>query len=1038
MASKENKFAKSGGGAMLAPSKEDTSSSFGMRLGGKNQPPMHSQNQGSRNPNAGGGLGDNADSLGSDNALANNNSVSNQGGSDIQGSNGIQDAIQKEALKKAGETALKAAGVPSVAAQKVVDTADKTGALDKVNEYVARFKKKKVRIVMSVLSAILPVLLFFVVIMMFAAFVNNIRSKIDGVVNFFYEVAETSYKIAVGYYGSEYRFSAGLPDAHDYLDSKLSGLTEEEKNARIDGEIQKISDIIASITAAVTYKSSVLEEQKLFCSAGVFLSATTSDICALSFSGLSTRKNGVNSSLYSEFSGKELKDKIESLGCASTNVPRLVEAEDGTKKYEKSIFSKIIDDIYGAAKCANVRLNTLDSFYVLAFKLDSDNKDKDPYWVISQGWKTIISFFTGKIESHDQLEEALEGKRDAFENLGIDMDKYNFDEDTYREFLVEYYIPARYYDMMEDKEKAELGNNATQEEINNIQPRIINEIADDIIMYQQIQSQKLVEEITETLENSEKTGSLGDDGLTSSLSPVYGDSSCTILKPYNHLTHEFIETSGVTSKDIHSISDGEVVYVKNASNIYDKYDTSTKKCMCDGKECEDSLGSVIKVKFTYDSIYYIVTYAHLDKIFVKEGDVVSKGSIIATEGNTGCTNYQKLSLTVTSENGYNYNVDELLSKCSNTSNTLSLCNLSNLAVNIVDSNKNSIDSLNFYDYVKNETYRLFNKGINNKELLKVGIISTASNILSSSDYEVGMKEITIEANSSYVAINSSDAKKLDQALESVRGSLLVYSGKIVKARMNLVCNRDDSTATSNSVYNILCVNKAIDLANRGKSYKEILSVYYPNYTLVDNYCLDYASSINKYSLNNDKSYFTSLDDKDRYDQELEEIVNDAGKGTRAASVEVARYLLLGFDQKIKYKNGGKYFSIGFNANWASDGFDSCGFISWVLLNGGAKIDKSMSIPELIKSNNIAGNLKINSSLYKYFDQIQVGDFVYKDGQIGIIIGKNDGKLYVASTDLSNGLIVSTITSYGESSANFTDIYFADNYYNGIGEITSMW
>jgi len=41
-------------------------------------------------------------------------------------------------------------------------------------------------------------------------------------------------------------------------------------------------------------------------------------------------------------------------------------------------------------------------------------------------------------------------------------------------------------------------------------------------------------------------------------------------------------------------------------------------------------------------------------------------------------------------------------------------------------------------------------------------------------------------------------------------------------------------------------------------------------------------------------------------------------------------------------------------------------ISWVLLNGGANIDKSMSISELIKSNNISGNLKINSNLYKYF------------------------------------------------------------------------
>lgn len=1009
MASKENKFAKSEGGAMLAPSKEDTSSSFGMRLGGKNQPPMHYQNQGSQNPNPGGGLGDNSDSLDGDNALANNNSISNQSGNDIQGGNGIQDAIQKEVLKKAGETYLKAHGVPDPAAKAIVDKAEKAGAVDKVNEYVNQFKKKKVKMAMKILPLLIPVFMFFVVILMIFALIGDIASKIDGVVNFFNNVLETSYKVAVGYYGSEYRFNDALPNPYNYLNYKLNekNLTEEEKNAKIEGEIKKISDVIASVTAAVTYKSSILENEKKICSAGAFLSVTTEDICALSFSGLSTTVNNASKTFYSNFSSSDndsLVEQIKSAGCSA--------ATGGFLDKVKSFSEKI--------SCANVVGNTLETFYLVLKK--ESGLEVFGNWV-GNTFADIISFFTGNIESTKQLEEALAGKKYS----ELTMDNYNFDESAYREFLIKYYIPNRYSDMIDDATSSGKDKDSA-----------IQDIADSIVTYQEVQSQKLVEEITETIKNSEKTGSLGDEGLTSSLSPVYGDSSCTILKPYNHLTHEFIETSGVTSKDIHSISDGEVVYVKNASNIYDKYDTSTKKCMCDGKECEDSLGSVIKVKFTYDSIYYIVTYAHLDKIFVKEGDIVSKESIIATEGNTGCTNYQKLSLTVTSENGYNYNVDELLSKCSNTSNTLSLCNLSNLVVNIVDSNKNPIDSLNFYDYVKNETYRLFNNGINNKELLKAGIISTASNILSSSDYEVGMKEITIQANSSYVAINSSDAKKLDEALESVRGSLLVYNGKIVKARMNLVCNRDDSTANSNSVYNILCVNKAIDLANSGKSYKEILSIYYPNYTLVDNYCLDYASSINKYSLNNNKAYFTSLDDKDKYDQELEEIVNNVGKGTRAASVEVARYLLLGFDQKIKYKNGGKYFNIGFNANWAYDGFDSCGFISWVLLNGGANIDKSMSISELIKSNNISGNLKINSNLYKYFDQIQVGDFVYKDGQIGIIIGKNDGKLYVASSDLSNGLIVSTITSYGESSANFTDIYFADNYYSGTGKITSMW
>ena len=216
MASKENKFAKSEGGAMLAPSKEDTSSSFGMRLGGKNQPPMHSHNQGNQNPNAGSDLGNNADSLGDDNALANNNSISNQSGNGIQGSNGIQDAIQKDAIKKAGETALKAAGVPNVAAKKVVDAAEKSGALDKVNEYIAEFKKKKLKIAMKILPVLVPAIISFVILMAILAVFMNIRSKIEGVVNFFNNVLDISYRVAVGYYGSEYRFNKALPNANRY------------------------------------------------------------------------------------------------------------------------------------------------------------------------------------------------------------------------------------------------------------------------------------------------------------------------------------------------------------------------------------------------------------------------------------------------------------------------------------------------------------------------------------------------------------------------------------------------------------------------------------------------------------------------------------------------------------------------------------------------------------------------------------------------------------------------------------------------------
>ena len=95
----------------------------------------------------------------------------------------------------------------------------------------------------------------------------------------------------------------------------------------------------------------------------------------------------------------------------------------------------------------------------------------------------------------------------------------------------------------------------------------------------------------------------------------------------------------------------------------------------------------------------------------------------------------------------------------------------------------------------------------------------------------------------------------------------------------------------------------------------------------------------------------------------------------------------------------------------------------------------MTSKELISN---LGSLKISADLYKYYDKIQVGDFAYNDSKIGIVIGKKDGILYVAESDSEKGLIATTITSYGESESKYTHIYYADDYYNGVGNITSMW
>ena len=305
------------------------------------------------------------------------------------------------------------------------------------------------------------------------------------------------------------------------------------------------------------------------------------------------------------------------------------------------------------------------------------------------------------------------------------------------------------------------------------------------------------------------------------------------------------------------------------------------------------------------------------------------------------------------------------------------------------------------------------------------------------NYEVGVSTLTIQdCNYQEIKISETDSLKLNKAINEVRGQVLTYNDKFALARYELNCSRDDLAQNANSVYNAICINKALTLINNGKNYEDILEIYYPNYELNQNYCLNYASSVNKYILNNNKNYLSiSEEDITKTNAEIKEKINIVGLGTRAGAVEAARYLTLGLEGKIPYKNGGKYFDYGITSDLT---FDSCGFISWVLYNGGVDIDKSLTISQLIKSPNITGNLKINAELYKNYDQIQVGDFAYREDRIGIIIGKNDGTLYVAEANLEKGLIVTTISAYGISESNYTHIYFADNYYNGNGNVTSMW
>lgn len=998
MASKENKFAASEGGAMLN-NKPTNQSSFNAQNLGKNSPPIN-QSRNVQQSSAPDGEDLNQEGAGGENV--------NPLGSPT-------DQAQKELVKKAGEAALTAAGAPQPVAKKLVDEAEKKGILDKINDMINQFKKKKMGMISSIVSAIMPIVFYIMMIMgvitMFMSILAGIGGFVEKIVDFMYGAVE----FMSGLDRYQETLINELPREEFIKAAKDKGLSEEEA-------IQLLADLWASVLAPVNYKVSMIEnpESELAhlvigdkdwiapCQAAMFLASSKADVCSLTFSGLSSTIDGVKTNYFNGNTTDSLTASIRQRNCKVL--------DNGFAEFED-----LMVNIGTAVGCTTA---VDEVFHGVGDAIDWIGRQfgGEKGW-LSRAWESLgdgwVNFWTGQLTAPEHLESRL-----------IDNISYKFDSETYANFLEKYYLDVRYRDLINGMVKV---NSYTEAEAR-------QEIIQNIVSFQGAYSKQFVDELKKKLNIT--SGSSGEEDITSSLGSVYGDNSCALLENYTPGIHEYTESQGVSNNEIHSISDGEVIYVKkDTKNLYEHWDSTKQKCICGGKKCEDYDGNEIKIKFILDDVEFIVTYSNLDNVNVNVGDLVNKGQVIATEGNTGCTNMKKLKLQLTSESGINYNIDNVLENCSSTSSTMNACSFNNIKINLVDCDNKLIKTLPLYDYVKEKLYLDFKNGIDQPELLKAGAITIVSNILANNDYKVGVNELTIkDCNYKYININSSDSLKLDQAISEINGQVITYNDKFISTRYNLTCNRTEKDENANSVYNIMCVNKALEIANSGKSYSDILKIYYPNYQLSENYCLTYASAINKYSLNNNKSYISTFDEIQltKINEDLKSRINMVGYGTRAATVEAARYLTLGLEGKIPYQNGGKYFDVGINPNWSNSGLDSCGFVSWILLNGGANIKESLTISKLVKSPNISGNIKINSDLYKYYDKIQVGDFAYREDRIGIIIGKNAGVLYIAEANIKEGLIVTTISSYGESESNYTHIYFADNYYNGTGNVTSMW
>lgn len=594
-------------------------------------------------------------------------------------------------------------------------------------------------------------------------------------------------------------------------------------------------------------------------------------------------------------------------------------------------------------------------------------------------------------------------------NLAKKAGEFKFDWNTYAKFLEKFYIIERY------------GENPEVFAEGESKEKLLKTYISEIRQYFDIVRMEFHEEFVE----KSRTGA-GEDSSFSKLSNVYGSSKCSYLEAFDN-NHPFVIAKGIDSNKIYSIYDGKVIYVnKNQSNLYSNYDLKTKKCLCDGSKCGNYGGNQIKIEFKLDDMSYIATYSHLDEVYVEEGTTVKKGDLIGTEGSTGCTNFKNLQLELEDQYGYKMDPSEIIETCSSMIDTYNSCNFQNITIS--DNEKSS----SFYEYIKQELYRNYKNSIDNNELLKAETVILATKVLKENNYQVGLDMF----NKKYEEQEIPDTydKKLTKAINEVLGETLLYADRFANVKISNTCARTEKDKAANKVYNEFCVKSALEM---DKTYDEMLRVFYPNFTLAKNYCLDYASKINIYKLDNDKPLLRGrIVDKEKLDSKLKTRLESVTFGSRASAVEAARFLTLGYEYRIPYKNGGKYFEEGFNANWSTDGLDSSGFVSWCLLNAKTKIRRTLNIKELV--GNTSGSLKINEDLYKYYDQIQVGDLAYQESRIGIIIGKNNGILYVAESDAKKGLIVSTITSYGKSESNYTNIYFADDYYETNGNITNMW
>ena len=252
----------------------------------------------------------------------------------------------------------------------------------------------------------------------------------------------------------------------------------------------------------------------------------------------------------------------------------------------------------------------------------------------------------------------------------------------------------------------------------------------------------------------------------------------------------------------------------------------------------------------------------------------------------------------------------------------------------------------------------------------------------------------------------------------------------------------------------------------------------------DTYIVKVSSLYTAETLDMNKDYLPadrySIEENRYLDEVLEYLIDDAGYQSRAGAVEAARFLTLRFPYKLHYfyENGrmeredyevdgeGRYYHEGLYLSsakyagisnsmaktgaWGTEiyeystdqytpnGLDCSGFITWALYNAGFDCgDIGAGPTEGVQDLTDLGQLIYIEDVK--VEDLRCGDLTGLDGHIGMIIGIDETKIYIAEAYWVNDLQVRVYEKEEFlKQSEWEYVILMDDYYKEDGNYTAMW